>query len=214
MCASVSGLVALLSVPPFLQMVGFLPGWAGPLAALRSFNGYGLFANMTTQRPEIIIEGSDEGVLWLEYEFPWKPGDLRARPRLVAPHQPRLDWQLWFAALGGPGRNRWFGVLLQRLLEGQPEVLGLLETNPFPKHPPRYIRALLYQYHFTRAGEGGAWWRRELQGTYWPASSLGPPGPPPPPAPQMKACTAPPRRDVSSNKTALTRVYSHESSMP
>ena len=173
-CAIVAGIVALLPVPPFLQMVGIIPRWASPYEPLRSFNGYGLFMVMTTQRPEIIIEGSNDGVVWQEYEFPWKPGDVRARPQLVAPHQPRLDWQMWFAALGGPERTWWFGGFLRRLLEGQPEVLGLLERNPFPKHPPRYVRALLYEYHFTRSGEGGAWWRRELKGLYWPAVTLAP----------------------------------------
>ncbi len=173
--AAVSAIiVALLSLPPLLATTKLIPRWANPLVPLRSFNGYGLFAVMTTQRPEIIVEGSNDGVVWQEYDFKWKPGDVRARPRLVAPHQPRLDWQMWFAALGGPQQNRWFGVFLSRLLEGRPEVLDLLETNPFPKQPPRYVRAVLYEYKFTRSGEGGAWWRREVKGLYWPAFALGP----------------------------------------
>ena len=142
-----------------------------PLAALRSFNGYGLFRVMTRERPEVVIEGSNDGVTWNEYEFPWKPGDVRRRPALVAPHQPRVDWQMWFAALGDARGNPWFVNLLVRTLQGTPEVLAFYEWNPFPIHPPRMIRAVRYDYHFTRAGESG-WWRRERRGLYCQPISL------------------------------------------
>ncbi len=143
------------------------------LAPLRSFNSYGLFAVMTTSRPEIIVEGSNDGQTWLPYEFKWKPGDVTRRPRLVAPHQPRIDWQMWFAALGDVQQNPWFVNFLVRLLEGSPEVLAQLGYNPFPDKPPHYIRAQLYDYHFTRRGDDPhAWWKRELIGTYCPAVSL------------------------------------------
>ncbi len=146
------------------------------LGALRSFNGYGLFMVMTTERPEIVVEGSDDGVAWRAYEFRWKPGDLRRRPRFVAPHQPRLDWQMWFAALGSYEQNPWFIRFLGRLLEGAPEVEQLLATNPFPDHPPRFVRALLYDYRFTNRAERrttGAWWRRTLKGLYCPVLERG-----------------------------------------
>jgi predicted DCC family thiol-disulfide oxidoreductase YuxK len=141
------------------------------LYALRSFNGYGLFMVMTTERPEIVVEGSDDGTTWKPYEFRWKPGDPMRRPRFVAPHQPRLDWQMWFAALGGWEENQWVGSFLARLLEGSRPVLGLLAQNPFPDHPPRYVRAVLYDYRFTDAAERrrtGAWWRRREVGPYSP----------------------------------------------
>ena len=143
------------------------------VAPLRSFNGYGLFAVMTTSRPEIIVEGSANGIDWRAYEFKWKPGDVLRRPGLVAPHQPRLDWQMWFAALGEVRDNPWFVNFLARLLEDSPEVLALMAHNPFPDAPPRYVRAMLYDYRFTRSGEDPrAWWKRELRGTYCPAVSL------------------------------------------
>jgi predicted DCC family thiol-disulfide oxidoreductase YuxK len=145
--------------------------WIGPF---RSVNGYGLFAVMTTSRPEIVIEGSDDGAVWRVYEFRWKPGNPRRRPAFVAPHQPRLDWQMWFAALGSYRENPWLIRLLARLLEGSPEVEGLLARNPFPDHPPRFVRAVLYDYHFTDSAERrstGAWWRRELKGLYCPVLS-------------------------------------------
>ena len=138
-------------------------------------NSYGLFAVMSTTRPEIIVEGSKDGNIWVPYEFKYKPGDLKRPPMQVAPHQPRLDWQMWFAALGNYKNNPWFVNFMVRLLQGSPEVLKLLETNPFPERPPRYIRATLYRYRFTdfatRRREG-TWWQRDRMGLYIPPLSL------------------------------------------
>ena len=174
--AVLTALPLLYSLRLFQNSSGLVVSAESFLAPLRSFNGYGLFAVMTTSRHEIIIEGSDDGIHWREYEFPWKPGDVDERPKLVAPYQPRLDWQMWFAALGSREQNPWFGRLVQRLLEGSPEVLGLFRQNPFPDHPPRVIRALVYDYHFTRFGDPSpAWWKRELLGWYFPLVSLKPP---------------------------------------
>ncbi|PYM16761.1 MAG: membrane protein [Verrucomicrobia bacterium] len=145
------------------------------VSPLRTVNAYGLFAVMTTTRPEIIVEGSDDGVSWLPYEFKWKPGDLKRPPAFVAPHQPRLDWQMWFAALGNVRGHPWFVNFLVRLLQGSPEVVALLEKNPFPVRPPRRIRAVLYEYHFTDCvarRATGDWWRREPKGMYCPEISL------------------------------------------
>ncbi|MBA3947593.1 MAG: lipase maturation factor family protein [Herpetosiphonaceae bacterium] len=152
-----------------------LLSFAGQFDSFRLANTYGLFAVMTTMRQEIIVEGSDDGQTWHEYEFRWKPDDVHRAPPVVAPHQPRLDWQMWFAALGSAQNNPWFTRFLIRLLEGSPEVTGLLQTNPFPHQPPRYVRAQLYTYHFTHVGDSataGAWWRREYQGLYFPSVSL------------------------------------------
>jgi hypothetical protein len=130
---------------------------------------------MTTSRPEIIVEGSQDGETWLTYEFKYKPGDLKERPHFVEPHQPRLDWQMWFAALSSYENNPWFINFCVRLLQGSPEVLALLKINPFPDKPPRYIRAVVYDYHFTDFAERraeGTWWQRELKGLYCPILSL------------------------------------------
>lgn len=139
------------------------------LDRFRVVNGYGLFARMTTTRPEIVIEGSHDGVTWLPYELPAKPGALDRAPPFVAPHQPRLDWQLWFAALSHVRRVPWVPRLLARLLEGNAEVEALFATVPFEDEPPRYARALLYHYRFTSVAERaatGRWWTRELVGQY------------------------------------------------
>ena len=148
------------------------------LGALEPFyiaNNYGLFAVMTTSRLEIQVEGSNDGVTWLPYEFKYKPGDLRRAPRWAQPFQPRLDWQMWFAALGSYQEGPWFTNFMVRLLQGSPEVLSLLARNPFPGGPPRYVRAVAYDYHFTTFAERratGAWWRRDLKGLYFPVATL------------------------------------------
>jgi hypothetical protein len=147
-------------------------GAGAQLAPLRSTNTYGLFAVMTTKRPEITIEGSDDGVDWKAYRFRWKPCELDRSPRFTTPHLPRLDWQFWFAALAGDCRaQRWFLQFEKRLLEGAPAVIGLLRDNPFPSRAPRYLRARLSEYSFTSWGATD-WWRVEDAGLFCPAVSL------------------------------------------
>jgi len=144
------------------------------LTPLRTFNSYGLFAVMTKERPEILIEGSADGLLWLPYEFRWKAGAVDRRPRFTTPHMPRLDWQMWFAALGSCDRETWLYGFFFRLLQGDPIVSGLLATNPFPAAPPRYLRSTLWQYHFSPPAERhrGVWWTREKVGPYCPTVGL------------------------------------------
>src|SRR6516162_11346211 len=124
---------------------------------------------------EIIIEGSADGIDWQSYEFKWKPGGVKRAPGWCAPHQLRLDWQMWFAALGSYRQNPWFVQTVIALLHGKPRVAALFEENPFPESPPRYIRATLYRYRFTSAEEHrqtGAWWKRQALGEYLPSVSL------------------------------------------
>jgi lipase maturation factor len=141
-----------------------------PLKAIMHFtstfslvNNYGPFAVMTTKRPEIIVEGSQNGEQWLQYRFHYKPGDLYKNLSWNIPHQPRLDWQMWFAALQAPSKDFWFKQFLKKLQEGSAPVLRLLAHNPFPEAPPKYIRTRLYQYFYTpkevRALNGQIWQR-------------------------------------------------------
>jgi hypothetical protein len=161
----------------------FRPDWAAaaysltrPIEPFHIANAYGLFEVMTTERPEIIVQGSDDGVTWKSYAFRYKPDDaLTRRPRFCAPHMPRLDWQLWFAAMGDVNNNPWTIGLFRRLLEGSPQVAALLRDNPFPDHPPKYVRSLLYQYHFStpeQRARTGEWWTREPAGEFCPAITL------------------------------------------
>lgn len=158
---------------------GRLPAAAAALvraaAPFGIVNTYGLFAVMTTARPEITVQGSNDGVNWLDYEFKYKPGPLNRPPPWVAPHQPRLDWQMWFAALGTYRENPWFVSYLVRLLEGSPDVMALMAKNPFPASPPRYVRALISLYQFTNSSERratGNWWKAGPPAQYVRAISL------------------------------------------
>jgi lipase maturation factor 1 len=138
-------------------------------------NTYGLFASMTTTRPEIVVQGSSDGVTWLDYQFRYKAGDLSQAPRWVAPYQPRLDWQMWFAALSDYRSTPWFTNFMVRLLQGPPDVVGLLKNNPFPNSPPKYVRALLFDYSFTNFAQRratGNWWARKPRSLYFPQISL------------------------------------------
>jgi predicted DCC family thiol-disulfide oxidoreductase YuxK len=143
--------------------------------SLRIVNTYGPFSVITTERMEIIIEGSNDGVNWSEYNFKYKPGDVNRRPLWNIPLQPRLDWQMWFAALGTANDNPWFSRFMQRLLENSPDVIALLDKNSFPNQAPAYVRAEFYEYHFTNSEERektGAWWSRNLMGFYFPTVHL------------------------------------------
>ena len=141
---------------------------------MRLVSSYGLFAVMTTQREEIVIEGSQDGLEWREYEFRYKPGDVARRPLWNIPHQPRLDWQMWFAALDDPRNVSWFPRFLERLLENEAAVTALLEKNPFADQRPQYIRARFYDYTFADGEERsqGLWWRRREVGLYFPVVRL------------------------------------------
>ncbi len=131
---------------------------------LRTVNAYHLFATMTIVRREVVIEGSLDGERWEAYELRYKPGDPRRAPPFVAPHQPRVDFLLWFSRLGGHD-IRYLERLVARLLDDPGTVRGLFAHMPFEGRAPRYVRIVTYQYGFTdreAARETGAWWEREL----------------------------------------------------
>jgi hypothetical protein len=135
---------------------------------LHLVNTYGAFGSITRVRQEVIVEGADDpGGPWLEYELKGKPGDPMRRPRQVAPYHLRLDWLLWFVAISPAYGNEWFVPFTRRLLEGDADTLRLLRRNPFPDHPPAYVRATMYRYRFTTWEERratGAWWHRTPEG--------------------------------------------------
>ncbi|MDQ6622912.1 MAG: lipase maturation factor family protein [Verrucomicrobiota bacterium] len=179
--AALAALLVMLPVNLWQMRSAISPAaaWPRALAAVHArlapfglTNGYGLFRVMTKERPEIIFEGSADAFEWKAYEFRWKPGRVTRMPQWNAPHQPRLDWSMWFAALGSQRDAIVAQRLVQHLLENDPAVLRLLADNPFPTRPPQFVRASLYQYHFSSAEERrrtGAWWTRTLRAQYLPA---------------------------------------------
>ncbi len=175
--------IAYATLVPLLAMFWpSVPLPRAPLAAIEPFrvaNSYGLFANMTPHRFEIEFQGSDDGVTWTAYPFRYKPQDVNTRPRIYAPYQPRFDWNLWFASLTTWQQAPIVPRTEIRLLEGSAQTLGLFAGNPFPRHPPRFVRAVLWQYWFSTSATkraDGAWWRRELLGTYAPTITRQPDG--------------------------------------
>ena len=178
-----AGLFAVILTASLIQLSGSfglaapqpLKDFATRVSAFGIVNPYGLFANMTTTRPELSIEGSDDGVVWKPYVFKYKPGPLNRAPSWVAPHQPRLDWQMWFAALGSYQQSPWILQFMAQLLRGSTPVLELLEQNPFASHPPKLIRAKIFDYRFTtpeERRETGNYWHREPKGEYFPPIGL------------------------------------------
>lgn len=150
---------------PRLFEISAVRQWLTWTFPLQLNSPYGLFAVMTKERPELEIEGSLNGKEWRAYRFRYKISDTRARLPWVAPHQPRLDWQMWFAALGPFEASPWLVQLMDRLARQQPEVLKLLADNPFPDEPPRFLRVRKRLFHPTHWGEEAA-----RQGHYWQAS--------------------------------------------
>jgi hypothetical protein len=170
-------MVAVRSVPVVVNLVSSRQAMNTSFDPLALVNTYGAFGSVGRERHEIVFEGTSDSVLtaatvWREYEFPCKPGDVRRRPCIVAPYQPRLDWGIWFAAMATPKEYPWTLHLVWKLLHGDPGVQQLLATNPFPDAPPRWVRAQYYRYEFVPRGDpSGAWWRREPLGNWLPPLS-------------------------------------------
>jgi hypothetical protein len=135
---------------------------------------YGLFAVMTRPRYEIQVEASEDGARWVPLEFRWKPDDPLAAPRWTAPHMPRLDWMMWFAALGDYRQTPWFRRFLGLWAVGSPPVRALLASDPLDGRPARYMRASLWEWHFTSWGDGEeGWWTRVPAGEFCPEMDFG-----------------------------------------
>ncbi len=173
-------LIAVLSVNPIRNLLSPNQVMNTSYDPLHLVGTYGAFGSITRPRYEVIVEGTTESVItpstkWSEYEFKGKPGDVMRLPPQVAPYHLRLDWLMWFAGFSTWQEHPWFVHLLAKLLESDRGALSLIRSNPFPDHPPAYVRAELYEYHFTTPEERkktGAWWTRTLVGPYFPPVSL------------------------------------------
>jgi hypothetical protein len=172
-----AAVIGLLSIAPVLNLASGHQVMNGSFDRLNLVNTYGAFGSVGRERNEIIFEGTSDAVIgpetvWRAYEFPFKPGDPLRRPPVIAPLQPRLDWAIWFAAMGTPNEYLWTLHFVWKLLHNDPGTLSLLANDPFPGQPPRYIRARLYRYQFApRGNPQGAWWTRELIGDWLPPLS-------------------------------------------
>ena len=181
---ALAAVVAAMSVNPITNMLSPRQAMNLNYNPLHLVGTYGAFGSITRTRDEVIVEGTDEVVLtpstkWREYEFKGKPGALDRMPPQIAPYHLRLDWLMWFAAMSDYAQHPWFVHLMAKLLEGDQATLRLLKNDPFPGKPPRYVRALLYEYHFTSPAERkqtGNWWKREPAGSYFPVVGLDTPG--------------------------------------
>ena len=177
---AVAMLVAYLSINPIRNMLSRRQVMNLSFNPLHLVGTYGAFGSVTRLRYEVIVEGTDEEALtpatkWREYEFRGKPGDPSRSPPQIAPYHLRLDWLMWFAAMSEYYQHPWFVHFLEKLLRADADTLGLLRTNPFPNQKPRYVRAELYEYHFTTPEERnktGQWWTRQRTGRYFPPVSL------------------------------------------
>ena len=172
--------VAALSIYPVMNMLSPGQEMNASFEPLPLVNTYGAYGSITRPRYEVIVEGTNEAAVtentnWREYEFIGKPGDVNRTPPQIAPYHLRLDWLMWFAAFSSPDEHPWFISLIGRLWQNDEPTLRLMRYNPFPYKPPRFIRALLYEYHFTTPEERrrtGAIWKRKLMGIYFPVVSL------------------------------------------
>ncbi|MCX4186471.1 lipase maturation factor family protein [Methylophaga sp. OBS4] len=130
---------------------------------------YHVFPTMQTTRQELLIQGSDDGQNWRDYEFKFKPGKVNRQPAFIVPYHPRLDWMMWFVPSQSGRQLYWFREFQSQLRKGSPQVLSLLKNNPFPVKPPRFLRVQAYDYRFTTAEQrkqSGDWWRREYLGLF------------------------------------------------
>ncbi len=177
-------IVVLMSIPVVVNMLSARQIMNTTFNSFHLVGTYGAFGSITRQRYEVIVEGTPDAVItpateWREYQFKGKPGDVDYLPPQIAPYHLRLDWLMWFAAMSNYQDYPWFVNFVAKLLEGDKGVISLLRVNPFPQKPPHFIRAQLYEYHFTTAEERKktkAWWTRTLTGAYFPAISLDSPG--------------------------------------
>jgi hypothetical protein len=177
-------LVAILSVPVVTNMISARQMMNFNFNPLHLVGTYGAFGSVTRPRYEVIVQGTDDSTVtaatkWRNYEFKGKPGDPSRLPPQIAPYHLRLDWLMWFAAMSTYDNYPWFVNFMAKLLEGDKATLSLLRTNPFPDKPPHYVRAVLWEYHFTTPDERRkthAWWKTTPVGSYFPTVSLDSPG--------------------------------------
>jgi hypothetical protein len=171
-------LVAVLSIKPVLNLIGEHQIMNTSFDPFELVNTYGAFGSIGREQYVVVFEGTDADLPysdagWKEYPYRGVPVDLKQMPPIVAPYQLHFDWQMWFAGMGTPNEYPWTIHLVWKLLHNDPLALRLFAGNPFPDHPPRYVRATWYKYKFAPPGNpDGHWWEREKVGDWFPVVSL------------------------------------------
>jgi Lipase maturation factor len=174
---AIAAVIALLSLQPVANLISPNQIMNTSFDPLDLVNTYGAFGTVGRERLNVVFEGTadvvpDDHARWKAYPYFALPVALDKRPPQIAPYQPRLDWQMWFAAMGAPDQYPWTLNLTWKLLHNDPGALSLFGGNPFPGKPPRYIRAVLYRYQFAPPGNpDGNWWKREELGLWLPPLS-------------------------------------------
>jgi len=164
-----SSLPLLVTMATGIEAPASLNQWTRLVRRFGIGNAYHIFPTMQTERIELQIEGSLDGQEWLKYTLPWQPGALDRKPAFIIPHQPRLDWMIWFVPTQHQNSAYWFDRFMQQLSRGSQQVTELLESNPFADRPPLFLRVNAYRYHFTNREErtqSGNWWKREYIGQF------------------------------------------------
>ena len=158
----------------FMLTASSAPAWAGAIdnvaRAYSVSNRYHVFPVMDTQRLELITEWSYDGQTWQPLEFEYKPGHPMRAPEFIVPHQPRLDWIMWFVPKGGAPFIYTYQRFLDRLREGSAPVVSLLPIDTFKHGPPKYFRAHIARYTFadaTSIRETGRWWNIRYHSPMW-----------------------------------------------
>jgi len=170
-----AALIGVLSIEPTLNLLSPRQRMNAGFDPLHLVNTYGAFGSVSRERHEVVLEGAiadvgarEDELMWKEYELPCKPGDVERAPCWITPYHYRLDWQMWFAALGRPERQAWLLSFVYQLLTGAEGARSLIVHDPFAGATPTWVRASYYRYELTRFGEPG-WWRRTRLGLYLPA---------------------------------------------
>jgi hypothetical protein len=172
-----AAIIALLSIQPLANLISPNQVMNTSFDPLDLVNTYGAFGSVGRERLTVVFEGTDavvpdDSARWRPYLYRAQPVAVDKRPVQIAPYQPRLDWQMWFAAMGEPSEYPWTINLIWKLLHNDSETLSLFGDNPFPKKPPRYIRAVLYRYAFAPPGNAmKIWWNRQELGLWLPPLS-------------------------------------------
>ncbi len=168
-------IISLLSISVILNLIGPSQIMNTSFNRLHLVNTYGAFGSVGKERLELIVEGTtdeyiDQTTEWKEYEFKAKPGNISRTLPFIAPYQPRIDWQIWFAAMSTPQQYPWVIHLVWKLLHNDPETITLIEKNPFQEKPPQFIRVSLYKYEFLSPAEKEVW-KRTYKGEWLPPLS-------------------------------------------